>query len=95
MLGQYWLLRNRVCLFRCLYNDVHLCNIVCRLTDEQQFVVVVNSLSLLTTASNLELQCAVNMVLADLGRKITAALRSLSSATVINEEVSYFSCSCP
>ena len=27
------------------------------------------------------------MVLADLGRKITAALRSLSSATVINEEV--------
>ena len=28
------------------------------------------------------------MVLADLGRKITTALRSLSSATVINEEVS-------
>ena len=27
------------------------------------------------------------MVLADLGRKITTALRSLSSATVINEEV--------
>ena len=28
------------------------------------------------------------MVLADLGRKITTALRSLSNATVINEEVS-------
>lgn len=28
------------------------------------------------------------MVLADLGRKITSALRSLSNATVINEEVS-------
>lgn len=27
------------------------------------------------------------MVLADLGRKITTALRSLNSATVINEEV--------
>ena len=27
------------------------------------------------------------MVLADLGRKITTALRSLSTATVINEEV--------
>ncbi len=27
------------------------------------------------------------MVLADLGRKITSALRSLSNATVINEEV--------
>lgn len=27
------------------------------------------------------------MVLADLGRKITTALRSLSNATVINEEV--------
>lgn len=31
------------------------------------------------------------MVLADLGRKITSALRSLSNATVINEEVSIFS----
>lgn len=30
------------------------------------------------------------MVLADLGRKITSALRSLSNATVINEEVSLF-----
>ena len=30
-----------------------------------------------------------NMVLADLGRKITTALRSLGSATVINEEVSW------
>lgn len=28
------------------------------------------------------------MVLADLGRKITTALRSLSNATIINEEVS-------
>jgi hypothetical protein len=28
------------------------------------------------------------MVLADLGRKITSALRALSNATVINEEVS-------
>jgi hypothetical protein len=28
------------------------------------------------------------MVLADLGRKITSALRSLSNATVINEDVS-------
>lgn len=28
------------------------------------------------------------MVLADLGRKITSALQSLSKATVINEEVS-------
>lgn len=28
------------------------------------------------------------MVLADLGRKITSALRSLSNATIINEEVS-------
>jgi hypothetical protein len=27
------------------------------------------------------------MVLADLGRKITSALKSLSNATVINEEV--------
>ncbi|KAJ7373154.1 Signal recognition particle [Desmophyllum pertusum] len=27
------------------------------------------------------------MVLADLGRKITTALRSLSNATIINEEV--------
>lgn len=27
------------------------------------------------------------MVLADLGRKITSAIRSLNSATVINEEV--------
>ncbi|KAG7238065.1 hypothetical protein INR49_031419 [Caranx melampygus] len=31
--------------------------------------------------------CAVAMVLADLGRKITSALRSLSNATIINEEV--------
>lgn len=31
------------------------------------------------------------MVLADLGRKITSAIRSLNSATVINEEVSAFS----
>ena len=30
------------------------------------------------------------MVLADLGRKITSALRSLSNATVINEEVCLF-----
>ena len=30
------------------------------------------------------------MVLADLGRKITTALRSLSNATVINEEVSEY-----
>jgi hypothetical protein len=30
------------------------------------------------------------MVLADLGRKITSALRSLSNATVINEEVNSF-----
>ena len=30
------------------------------------------------------------MVLADLGRKITTALRSLSNATVINEEVRAF-----
>ena len=30
------------------------------------------------------------MVLADLGRKITTALRSLSSATVINEEVNFY-----
>ena len=29
------------------------------------------------------------MVLADLGRKITSALRSLSNATVINEEVCF------
>lgn len=29
------------------------------------------------------------MVLADLGRKITNALHSLSKATVINEDVSY------
>lgn len=29
----------------------------------------------------------VIMVLADLGRKITSALRSLSNATIINEEV--------
>lgn len=28
------------------------------------------------------------MVLADLGRKITSALQSLSKATIINEEVS-------
>jgi hypothetical protein len=28
------------------------------------------------------------MVLADLGRKITSALKSLSNATIINEEVS-------
>ena len=27
------------------------------------------------------------MVLADLGRKITSALKSLSNATIINEEV--------
>lgn len=30
------------------------------------------------------------MVLADLGRKITSAIRSLNSATVINEEVNLF-----
>jgi hypothetical protein len=30
------------------------------------------------------------MVLADLGRKITSAIRSLNSATVINEEVGLF-----
>jgi len=30
------------------------------------------------------------MVLADLGRKINNALRSLSNATIINEEVSLF-----
>ena len=30
------------------------------------------------------------MVLADLGRKINNALRSLSNATIINEEVSNF-----
>jgi hypothetical protein len=30
------------------------------------------------------------MVLADLGRKITSAIRSLNSATVINEEVTLF-----
>lgn len=29
------------------------------------------------------------MVLADLGRKITSALRALSNATIINEEVSF------
>lgn len=29
------------------------------------------------------------MVLADLGRKITNALHSLSKATIINEEVTY------
>lgn len=29
------------------------------------------------------------MVLADLGRKITSALRSLSNATIINEEVTW------
>lgn len=29
------------------------------------------------------------MVLAELGRKITNALRSLSNATIINEEVCY------
>ena len=36
-----------------------------------------------------ELRCAesTTMVLADLGRKITTALRSLGNATVINEEV--------
>lgn len=39
------------------------------------------------------------MVLADLGRKITSALQSLSKATVINEEVSdtnflFSVCSC-
>lgn len=32
------------------------------------------------------------MVLADLGRKITNALHSLSKATVINEDVSSFVC---
>lgn len=31
------------------------------------------------------------MVLADLGRKITTALQSLSKATIINEEVRYYS----
>jgi len=36
------------------------------------------------------LHTSAKMVLADLGRKITAALRSLSSATVINEEVVIF-----
>jgi len=30
------------------------------------------------------------MVLADLGRKITGAIRSLNSATVINEEVNWY-----
>ena len=34
--------------------------------------------------------CGGAMVLADLGRKITTALRSLSNATVINEEVSKY-----
>ena len=37
------------------------------------------------------------MVLADLGRKITTALRSLSTATVINEEVTFVNkneCTC-
>ena len=34
------------------------------------------------------------MVLADLGRKITVALRSLSNATVINEEVHCLYTSC-
>lgn len=32
------------------------------------------------------------MVLADLGRKITSALKSLSNATVINEEVNMLCC---
>lgn len=32
------------------------------------------------------------MVLADLGRKITNALHSLSKATVINEDVSFHLC---
>ncbi len=32
------------------------------------------------------------MVLADLGRKITEALRSLSNATIINEEVKVYIC---
>lgn len=32
------------------------------------------------------------MVLADLGRKITSALRSLSNATIINEEVRWIWC---
>lgn len=32
------------------------------------------------------------MVLADLGRKITTALQSLSKATIINEEVSRNRC---
>lgn len=35
------------------------------------------------------------MVLADLGRKITNALHSLSKATVINEEVSDFTANIP
>ena len=36
-----------------------------------------------------EVFCVINkMVLADLGKKITTALRSLSTATVIDEEVS-------
>ena len=35
----------------------------------------------------LSLSKKLKMVLADLGRKITTALRSLSNATVINEEV--------
>lgn len=34
----------------------------------------------------------VIMVLADLGRKITSALKSLSNATVINEEVNMLCC---
>jgi len=39
------------------------------------------------SSSNTSSKPVSKMVLADLGRKITAALRSLSSATVINEEV--------
>lgn len=35
------------------------------------------------------------MVLADLGRKITSALRSLSTATIINEEVTQLGTCCP
>lgn len=41
----------------------------------------------LMTSSVFQVVFSAIMVLADLGRKITSALRSLSNATIINEEV--------
>ncbi|XP_035529481.1 signal recognition particle 54 kDa protein [Morone saxatilis] len=60
------------------------CQLTCWLTECAQSGFSINTQILVPTHGSVQ---TVIMVLADLGRKITSALRSLSNATIINEEV--------